>query len=78
MSSLANVVLLVIFSYNSLSSSDWNIARLQAVFEQCHLKSTVVILTNKSESKFVGFKYLNIPLSDNFKNEEALLKDLGL
>jgi hypothetical protein len=26
----------------------------------------------------VGFKYLNIPLSDNFKNEEALLKDLGL
>lgn len=77
-SNLANVDLLVIFSYNSLSSSDWNKARLQALFEECHLKNTVVILTSKSESKFIGFKYLNIPLSDNFKNEEALLKDLGL
>lgn len=77
-SSLANVDLLVIFSYNSLSSSDWNKARFQALLEECMVKNTVVILTSKSESKFVGFKYLNIPLSDDFKNEQTLIKDLGL
>lgn len=77
-SNLANVDLLVIFSYNSLSSSDWNKARLQALLEECQVRNTVVILTSKSDSKFVGFKYLNIPFSDAFKNEEMLLNDLGL
>ena len=77
-SKIADVDLLVIFSYNSLSSSDWNKARLNALFEECQIKNTVVILTSKSEQKLQGFNILNIPFADTNTNENSLLKDLGL
>ena len=77
-SCIANTDLLVIFSYNSLSSSDFNKAKFQALLDECNLKNTVVILTSKTEVKFSGIKCLNIPLSDTIKNETALIKDLGL
>lgn len=77
-SKIADVDVLVIFSYNSISSSDFNKSKIQTLFEECQLKSTIVILTSKSEQNFKGFTQLNIPFSDSYKNETQLIKDLGL
>lgn len=77
-SKIADVDLLVIFSYNSLSSSDWNKARMVALLEECQIKNTVVILTSKAEQKMSGFNVLNIPFVDTNTNENGLIKDLGL
>lgn len=77
-SKIADVDLLVIFSYNSISSSDFNKAKFQNLLEECQLRNTLVILTSKSEQKFVGFNHINIPFSDTYKNENQLINDLGL
>ena len=77
-SKIADVDVLVVFSYNSISSSDFNKAKIQTLFEECQLRNTIVILTSKTEQNFKGFTQLNIPFSDSYKNETQLINDLGL
>jgi len=75
-SKLANTDVLVIFSYNTLSSSDFNKAKFESLLDECAIKNNLVILTSKKELKIKDRQIINIGFTDSIKKETDLLSDL--
>lgn len=75
-SKMAKVDCLGIFSYNTLSSSDFNKAKFEALLDECFVNKTLVILTSKKEVTIKGREIINIGFTDKVKKETDLLKDI--
>jgi len=75
-SKLAKVDILTIFSYNTLSSSDFNKAKFESLLDECSIKNNLVILTSKKELKIKDREIINIGFTDTIKKETDLLNDL--
>jgi len=75
-SKLASTDVLTIFSYNTLSSSDFNKAKFESLLDECNIKNNLVILTSKKELKIKDKEIINIGFTDSIKKETDLLSDL--
>jgi len=75
-SKLANTDILTIFSYNTLSSSDFNKAKFESLLDECNIKNNLVILTSKKELKIKDKEIINIGFTDSIQKETDLLSDL--
>ena len=75
-SKMASNNVVCIFSYNTLSSSDFNKAKFESLLDECFIKNNLVILTSKKELKIQGREVINIAFSDSIKKETELLEQL--
>lgn len=74
--SLAKNNVVIIYSYNTLSATDFNKAKFESFLDECFVNNTLVILTTKKEIKIKDREVINIGFSDEVKKETQLLADL--